>query len=68
MGQVKRVVKCIEMLDDDKFFYCGTTTGDIIAINTQTRLFQVYIYVCSYTRLHVCVLCTYLNRCLECKI
>lgn len=44
MGQVKRIVKCIEMLEDDKFFYCGTTTGDIIAINTQTRLFQVIKY------------------------
>ena len=41
MGQVKRIVKCIEVLENDNYFYCGTTTGDIIAINTQTRLFQV---------------------------
>lgn len=43
MGQVKRIVKCIEVLDNDKFFYCGTSTGDIIAINMDTRLFQVGI-------------------------
>lgn len=41
MGQVKRLVKCIEVQDDDKYFYCGTSTGDIIAINMNTRLFQV---------------------------
>jgi len=40
MGQVKRIVKCIEVLENDNYFYCGTTTGDIIAINTETRLFQ----------------------------
>lgn len=28
------------MGDDDEYFYCGTTTGDIIAINTRTTLFQ----------------------------
>ena len=26
---------------DDKFFYCGTTTGDILAVNMVTNTFQV---------------------------
>jgi len=26
---------------DDKFFYCGTTTGDILAINMVTNTFQL---------------------------
>ncbi|XP_052071620.1 cilia- and flagella-associated protein 52-like [Mytilus californianus] len=43
MGQLKRVVKCIQMADHmaEPFFFCGTTTGDIIGINMRTRLFQV---------------------------
>ncbi|KAI8512301.1 Cilia- and flagella-associated protein 52 [Branchiostoma belcheri] len=42
MGQIKRIVKCIEVKDDDNYFYCGTTSGDILAINTKTKLFQHY--------------------------
>lgn len=40
MGQVKRVVKCIAMAEDDSFFYCGTTTGDIFAVNMSSTRFQ----------------------------
>lgn len=27
---------------EDKFFYCGTTTGDILKINFETKLLVVY--------------------------
>ena len=27
---------------DDKYFYCGTTTGDILKINFETKLLVVY--------------------------
>ncbi|XP_041723287.2 cilia- and flagella-associated protein 52 [Coregonus clupeaformis] len=37
-GQLKRIVKCIEIPDDDHFFYCGTTSGDILKVNLKTRL------------------------------
>ncbi|XP_042166888.1 cilia- and flagella-associated protein 52-like [Oncorhynchus tshawytscha] len=37
-GQLKRIVKCIEIPDDDLFFYCGTTSGDILKVNLKTRL------------------------------
>lgn len=40
MGQIKRVVNCIEFDDKDEFFLCGTTTGDIIAIKLKTKIFQ----------------------------
>ncbi|XP_026877749.2 cilia- and flagella-associated protein 52 [Electrophorus electricus] len=37
-GQLKRVMKCIEIPEDDGFFYCGTTSGDILKVNMKTRL------------------------------
>ncbi|XP_064617554.1 cilia- and flagella-associated protein 52-like [Liolophura sinensis] len=40
MGQLKRKIKCIQMKSDDSFFYCGTTTGDIISVNVKTKLYQ----------------------------
>ncbi|ELU13570.1 hypothetical protein CAPTEDRAFT_218269 [Capitella teleta] len=42
MGQLKRVVRCIEIDSDDSFFYCGTTTGDIIAVNMASKKFQAH--------------------------
>lgn len=38
MGQLKRIVKCIEVDENDSFFYCGTTSGDILKINMKTQL------------------------------
>jgi len=43
MGQVNRIVQCLAMDDanpSSPFFYCGTTTGDVLAINMGTKLFQ----------------------------
>ncbi|KAL4240132.1 Cilia- and flagella-associated protein 52 [Mactra antiquata] len=43
MGQIKRNVNCISMDDSDPkspFFYCGTSTGDVLAINMVTKRFQ----------------------------
>lgn len=37
MGQLKRIVKCIEVDENDSFFYCGTTSGDILKINMKTH-------------------------------
>lgn len=37
MGQLKRIVKCIEVDENDAFFYCGTTSGDILKINMKTH-------------------------------
>uniref|UniRef100_A0A8D0AV03 Cilia- and flagella-associated protein 52 n=1 Tax=Sander lucioperca TaxID=283035 RepID=A0A8D0AV03_SANLU len=37
-GKLKRIVKCIEISEDDKFIFCGTTSGDIMKINLKTGL------------------------------
>ncbi|MBN3295417.1 CFA52 protein, partial [Amia calva] len=37
-GQLKRIVKCLEIPEDDSFFYCGTTSGDILKVNFRTKL------------------------------
>ncbi|XP_023119492.2 cilia- and flagella-associated protein 52 [Amphiprion ocellaris] len=35
-GLLKRIVKCIEISDDDQFIFCGTTSGDIMKITLNT--------------------------------
>ena len=40
MGQLKRIVKCMEVTSDDKYVYCGTTSGDILAINMSSYNLQ----------------------------
>ncbi|XP_070579439.1 cilia- and flagella-associated protein 52-like [Ptychodera flava] len=42
MGQLKRVVKCIVMDQNDKYFYCGTTSGDILQVNTERQILARY--------------------------
>ncbi|XP_071778668.1 cilia- and flagella-associated protein 52 [Centroberyx gerrardi] len=37
-GKLKRVVKCIEIPEDDQFIFCGTTSGDIMKVNLKTGL------------------------------
>lgn len=40
-GQLKRHVKCMVVADDDEHFYCGTTSGDVIAIHSHNKVFVV---------------------------
>ncbi|XP_033117800.1 cilia- and flagella-associated protein 52-like [Anneissia japonica] len=42
MGQLKRVVRSIEVSEDDKFFYCGTTSGDVLQVSVDKQLFRHY--------------------------
>ncbi|KAG1940756.1 cilia- and flagella-associated protein [Pimephales promelas] len=37
-GLLKRIVKCLEIPNDDNYLYCGTTSGDILKVNLKTRL------------------------------
>ncbi len=39
-GQIKRVVQCIAVDAKDEFMYCGTTTGDLLQVNLQAKLFK----------------------------
>ncbi|XP_068448325.1 cilia- and flagella-associated protein 52 [Clinocottus analis] len=37
-GMLKRIVKCVQISEDNQFIFCGTTSGDIMKINLNTRL------------------------------
>ncbi|XP_048410762.1 cilia- and flagella-associated protein 52 isoform X1 [Stegostoma tigrinum] len=41
-GPLKRMINCIEVAKDDSFFYCGTTSGDILMISMKTGLLNNY--------------------------
>ena len=32
LGQLKRIVKCIQVSEDDQHMYCGTTSGDVLQV------------------------------------
>ena len=35
LGQLRRVINCITVAgEDDKYVYCGTSTGDILQVST----------------------------------
>ena len=36
LGPIKRIVNCIQLSKNDQFMYCGTTSGDVLRINTNT--------------------------------
>ncbi|KAM9315277.1 cilia- and flagella-associated protein 52 [Pholidichthys leucotaenia] len=38
MGKLSRIVKCLQISEDDQFIFCGTTSGDIMKINMKTGL------------------------------
>lgn len=40
LGQLKRIVNCIEVSDDDQYMYCGTTSGDVIQVG-----YVMYIFI-----------------------
>ncbi|XP_061767010.1 cilia- and flagella-associated protein 52 [Nerophis ophidion] len=42
LRKLKRTVKCIEFSADDEFIFCGTTSGDILKIQTKTRYLSNY--------------------------
>ncbi|XP_013860293.1 cilia- and flagella-associated protein 52 [Austrofundulus limnaeus] len=35
-GKLRRIVKCVQISEDDEFIFCGTTTGDILKICLKT--------------------------------
>eukprot|EP01137_Pigoraptor_chileana_P008790 Opistho-2@56123 len=40
LGQLKRVVMCIVVGNDNEHFFCGTTSGDVLQVNLRTKLFK----------------------------
>uniref|UniRef100_A0A8C6JK98 Cilia- and flagella-associated protein 52 n=1 Tax=Melopsittacus undulatus TaxID=13146 RepID=A0A8C6JK98_MELUD len=37
-GHLRRVVTCVKMADDDSYFYIGTSSGDVLKMNTNNKL------------------------------
>ena len=42
LGTLKRNVHSVSIDPDDQMIYCGTTTGDILKINFETKLLVAY--------------------------
>ena len=42
LASVRRIVLCLDITPDDKFAYCGTTTGDILKISIDRNDIQSY--------------------------
>ncbi|NXK99042.1 CFA52 protein, partial [Mesembrinibis cayennensis] len=41
-GQLRRVIKCVKVADDDNYFYVGTSSGDVLKVNTNNKLMTHY--------------------------
>ncbi|XP_069728433.1 cilia- and flagella-associated protein 52 isoform X2 [Phaenicophaeus curvirostris] len=41
-AQLKRMFTCVKIADDDSYFYVGTTSGDILKVNTNTKVMASY--------------------------
>ncbi len=35
LGQMRRIVTCLDIDQDDRYMYCGTTTGDVLQVRPQ---------------------------------
>ncbi|CAI8045501.1 Cilia- and flagella-associated protein 52 [Geodia barretti] len=42
LGQLKRIVHCIQIAPGDDYMFCGTSSGDVLQVNLSTRLIQFY--------------------------
>ncbi|XP_074745130.1 cilia- and flagella-associated protein 52-like [Strix uralensis] len=41
-GHVRRVSMCVKVADDDNYFYVGTSSGDVLKLNTNEKLMTDY--------------------------
>uniref|UniRef100_A0A8C0EGU5 Cilia- and flagella-associated protein 52 n=1 Tax=Bubo bubo TaxID=30461 RepID=A0A8C0EGU5_BUBBB len=41
-GQLRRVIMCVKVADDDNYFYVGTSSGDVLKLNTNNKLMTDY--------------------------
>ena len=44
LGQLKRIVNCVQFSDDDQYMYCGTSSGDVLQVNTCTPVYHTTQY------------------------
>ena len=51
LGQLKRIVQCIQVSPNDDYMYCGTSSGDILQVWRCAVLLCLCIYmVCFWKR------------------
>ncbi|NXL84808.1 CFA52 protein, partial [Alectura lathami] len=41
-GQLRRVITSLKITDDDNYFYVGTSSGDVLKVNTNSKLMTSY--------------------------
>ncbi|NXF69925.1 CFA52 protein, partial [Ciccaba nigrolineata] len=41
-GHLRRVIMCVKVADDDNYFYVGTSSGDVLKLNTNEKLMTDY--------------------------
>uniref|UniRef100_A0A8D0EWU9 Cilia- and flagella-associated protein 52 n=1 Tax=Strix occidentalis caurina TaxID=311401 RepID=A0A8D0EWU9_STROC len=41
-GHLRRVIMCVKVADDDNYFYVGTSSGDVLKLNTDKKLMTDY--------------------------
>lgn len=41
LGQIRRIVTCLDIDPDDQYMYCGTTTGDVLQVGPRPSLRQL---------------------------
>ncbi|XP_052544249.1 cilia- and flagella-associated protein 52 [Tympanuchus pallidicinctus] len=42
IGQLRRVITSLKIADDDNYFYVGTSTGDVLKVNTRNKLMTAF--------------------------
>ena len=41
LGQLQRIVKCIQVSDNDQYMYCGTTSGDVLQVSVCVPVLEI---------------------------
>lgn len=41
LGQLKRAINCMMIDQNDEFVYCGTSTGDVLQVSLENKLFKM---------------------------
>ena len=41
LGQLKRIVQCIQVSPDDEYMFCGTSSGDVLQVLVTLWLYNI---------------------------
>ena len=51
LGQLKRIVNCVQFSDDDQYMYCGTSSGDVLQVNIHVHQFTTPLNTITPSRI-----------------